>query len=351
MHLDAENLPRYAQGCAVLGSGGGGDVYAMVLGALQAIEEHGPVEVVDLDDLPDDALIMPCGGVGAPTVSLEKVGGATEGVSLRAAAEAALGVPVAAIMASEIGGGNGVLPAAWAALCDLPLVDADGMGRAFPEIPQVTMELAGISPTPAVMVDERGNAVVTRPIDGAWAERLARTLAVQFGGAMSAADYFMTAEQARTATVRGSVSLGLAIGEALAQPDPLEQLVALVDGRTLVAGKIVEVERRTEGGFARGSVVIAGLGADSGRLLRLEIQNENLVAMEDGRVRASAPDLITVLDSTTAEAVPTERLAYGQRVTVVSFACDPVWRTPAGLALAGPQSFGYDFDFVPVEDL
>ena len=53
---------------------------------------------------------------------------------------------VAALMAAEIGGGNGLLPITWAARLGLPLVDADGMGRAFPEVPQVTMHLAGISP-------------------------------------------------------------------------------------------------------------------------------------------------------------------------------------------------------------
>ena len=78
--------------------------------------------------------------------------------------------------------------------------------------------------------------------------------------------------------------------------------------------------------------MIEGLGADAGRLLRLELQNENLVALERGRVLASVPDLITVLDSETAEAIGTERISYGQRVTVIAFACDPVWRTDRGVA-------------------
>ena len=52
-----------------------------------------------------------------------------------------------------------------------------------------------------------------------------------------------------------------------------------------------------------------------------------------------------------AEAIHTERLRYGQRVSVIAFPCDPIWRTPRGLALAGPRAFGYDFDYVPVEEL
>ena len=114
---------------------------------------------------------------------------------------------------------------------------------------------------------------------------------------------------------------------------------------------IDEFDRVTGGGFVRGSALIEGLGDDRGRELRLEIQNENLVARADGRVLASVPDLITVLDAGSGEAVSTERLRYGQRVRVGAFPCDPVWRTPAGLERAGPRAFGYDFDYVPLEDL
>jgi uncharacterized protein len=63
------------------------------------------------------------------------------------------------------------------------------------------------------------------------------------------------------------------------------------------------------------------------------------------------PDLISVLDSETAEAIATERVRYGQRVTVIAMPCDPVWRTERGLEAAGPRAFGYDFDYVPVEEL
>jgi DUF917 family protein len=152
--------------------------------------------------------------------------------------------------------------------------------------------------------------------------------------------------------VEGSVSLALRIGRATeGAADPVAALVAAVDGVRVLDGKIVDVERRTTAGFARGSVLIEGTGADSGRLLRLEIQNENLVALEDGVVRASVPDLITVVDSTTAEAIATELVRYGQRVSVLAFACDPIWRTPRGIEVVGPRAFGYDFDYVPIEVL
>jgi uncharacterized protein len=231
------------------------------------------------------------------------------------------------------------MPTAWAA--------------PFPLVSQVTMELARISPCPAVMTDERGNVVVFRAISGDWVERLERAAAAEFGGMGQAADFPLTAAQAREATVRGSVSQAIGIGEAVANAagSPVAAVIAVAGAFRLVGGKVLDVRREVSGGFTRGSVVIEGLGEDTGRLIRLELQNEHLVALERGRLLASVPDLITVLDSETADAISADRVRYGQRVVVIAFGCDPVWRTERGIAAAGPRAFGYDFDFVPVEEL
>ncbi len=351
--LDPDSLRALSRGCAILGAGGGGDAYVTLLQVLQATEDFGPVPLVDLDELPDDALIMPCAGIGATTVILEKFENGDEGARLREHLQFVTGRRVAALMAIEIGGGNGLLPITWAARMGLPVVDADGIGRAFPEVPQVIMHLAGIPASPAVMTDERGNLAVFRTISGDWMERLARAAAVEFGGAASSAEFSLTAAEARGATVRNSVSKAIKIGEALAgaKGSPVDALIDELGAFQLVTGKVLDVERHTTSGFTRGSVVIEGLREDAGRLIRLELQNENLVALERGRVLASVPDLITVLDSETADAIATESIRYGQRVTVIAFACDPVWRTERGIAVAGPRAFDYEFDYLPVEEL
>jgi uncharacterized protein len=351
--LDPGTLRALARGCAILGAGGGGDSYVALLQVLQATEDYGPAQLIDLDELPDDALIMPCGGIGAPTVTIEKFENGDEGERLREHLEFMTDRRVAALMPAEIGAGNGVLPVTWAARIGLPVVDADGMGRSFPEVPMVTMNLAGIPACPAVMTDERGNLAVFRTISGHWAERLERAAAVEFGGAASSTEFSLTAAQARGATVRNSVSKAIRIGETLAgaRGSPVDALIAELGAFKLITGKVLDVERHTTSGFVRGSVVIEGLRQDDGRLIRLELQNENLVALERGRVLASVPDLITVLDSETAEAILTETIRYGQRVTLIAFACDPVWRTERGLDVAGPRAFGYDFDYRPVEEL
>ena len=98
-------------------------------------------------------------------------------------------------------------------------------------------------------------------------------------------------------------------------------------------------------------MTLAGTGADVGRTLTIHVQNENLLAIEDGRALAVVPDLIVLLDEATGRAVPTERVRFGQRLSAISLPSAPVWRSPAGLAVGGPGAFGFTHAYVPVEEL
>ena len=319
--------------------------------ATGALRRYGPVPLTTLEALPGEGLLLPLGMIGAPTVAVEKLPSGDEGERLRDHVEHVTGREVVAVMSSEIGGSNGLLPVAWAAQLGLPLVDADSMGRAFPEVQMVSQHVAGRPLELIAMTDPEGTVLTLVPATPEWGERVARAAAMAFGGTATLADYVMPVADARGAVVVGSVSRALAIGRAVAAAEePVAGLLACIDGVLLVEGKVLDVDRRTTGGFARGSVLVEGSGAFRGRIVRLEVQNENLVALEDGVVRASVPDLITVVDSASAEAVATELVRYGQRVSVVAFPCDPIWRTPRGLEIAGPRAFGYDFDYRPIEE-
>jgi uncharacterized protein len=354
-HITVDDVDDLGVGCGILGTGGGGATYAGELMAKQVLGDRGPVPLVTLDDLPGDGLILPIGTIGAPTVSLEKLPAGTEPARMRAHVEERFRKPVVALMPVEIGGANGVKPIAYAGLLDLPVIDGDAMGRAFPEVQMVSMNVAGLPPGLVLLCDPHGNLATFEPTTDAWAERLARTAAVAFGGSAVEVDYIMSVDEARTphAIVEGSVTKAIEIGRALrgrGAADGVAALVEHLDAYALIEGKIIDVERRTAGGFVRGSVTIEGTGDDAGRLLRVEIQNENLAAFEDGRMLCCVPDLISLVDDQSGEAVPTEVLRFGQRVAVVAMPCDPLWRTPRGLEIAGPRAFGYDLDYVPVED-
>jgi uncharacterized protein len=60
---------------------------------------------------------------------------------------------------------------------------------------------------------------------------------------------------------------------------------------------------------------------------------------------ATTPDIICTMDSESGEAVGTEMLRYGQRISVVALPAPELFLTPKGLATVGPRAFGYDFDY------
>ena len=59
MVIGVEDLEDLALGAAFLGTGGGGDPYIGRLMARHAIEEYGMPEIIEVDDLDDDATVLP----------------------------------------------------------------------------------------------------------------------------------------------------------------------------------------------------------------------------------------------------------------------------------------------------
>lgn len=352
--LAENNIEALAVGASFLGTGGGGDPYVGSLMARQALQTHGPVTVLDPEEVPDDALCVMSAVMGAPTVLVEKLPGGQEQATALRALEPRLGRAITHIISAEVGGLNSMMPIVAAAMTGLPLVDCDAMGRAFPEIQMSTPTLYGIKATPMAIADDKGNSVVLDAIDNHWTERFARSVAIEMGASAFIALFPQTGEEIKRAMIPRTLALAEKIGCAILaarseKSDPVEGAIQAAGGYRLFDGKIVDVERRTEGGFARGEVVIDGVGDRTGSRMEIQFQNENLIAIVDGEVLATVPDLITVLESDTGRPVTTEELRYGYRVAVVATPCDPQWRSDDGLELVGPRYFGYDIDYRPVE--
>jgi DUF917 family protein len=352
--VDADALADISLGAAVLGAGGGGDPYIGRLLARESIARHGPVPLVDAETLGADDVVVAVGMIGAPTVLSEKVPAGDEFARAVRELEEHLGRAVTHIVPEEVGGTNSMMPLAAAAQLELPLVDGDLMGRAFPEIQMCSPTLSGISCTPMALSDDKGNRCVVDGVTNLWAERLARAITIQMGCAAAMALYPMRGDQVQESVILGSLTrawrLGGGIERARARhEDPTARVAAELDGRVLLVGKVVDVARRIEKGFTTAEIDIEGLGDDSGRLLHLSTQNEHLIASIDGDVVVTVPDLIVVLESESGAPVLTERIRYGLRVTVLGAPCDSRWRTPLGLETTGPRYFGYDVDFQPVE--
>lgn len=354
--IDEAVLEDLALGAAVLGTGGGGDPYIGKLMAREAIRQYGPVELYTLDELDDDDLIVPTAMMGAPTVMVEKMPNGSDIVNAYESIGKYMGKSIKATMSIEAGGLNSVVPIYLAARMGVPMVDCDGMGRAFPELQMVTFTIHGISATPMAMSDERGNTVLMETISNTWTETFARSVTVNMGAMAMIALYPATVKELKEASIPNTITLAENIGKVIRrarveEDNPVETIRKAVGGYMVFKGKIGDVERRTEAGFAKGDAFMDGIDEFAGQKLQLSFQNEHLAARIDGEFKVTVPDLLAVLDVDTGEPITTEGMRYGFRVAVIAIPCADKWRTPKGLELVGPRYFGYETDYVPVEEV
>jgi DUF917 family protein len=254
-------------------------------------------------------------------------------------------------MPLEIGGGNGIQPLMAAAHLGLPVVDADTMGRAYPEAQMTSVAVGELRPYPCVLYDPRGiEAVVTKVPSWRWMERASRKICAEMGSVASTCKAPRTGREVKDwgihFTVSKAIGIGRRVGDAQRRhQDPVAAILDEAAGKLLFRGKVIDVARRTTEGFLRGRVVIEGLDEDRGARLEIAFQNEWVVAWHDGMPFAMSPDLICVLDTVSGEAFGTETIGYGRRVSVVALPAPPVFLSPKGLLHVGPRAFGYDLDF------
>jgi DUF917 family protein len=350
--IDVADLDDIAVGGAILGTGGGGDPYIGKLMAQQAIRKYGPVRMIDVAEIGDGDLVAPCAMMGAPTVMVEKIPQGDEILTAFRKLERFLGKKIGAILCAEAGGLNSTIPFVIGAMTGIPVIDGDGMGRAFPELQMVTFTLHGVSATPMVVVDDKGNSILLECIDNRWTERLARTATIEMGGSVLIALYPMTGAVAKKASVRGTLTLARRLGEILRESrathaDAVAAIQSKLNAATIFEGRVTDIARRTETGFARGDAKFVGVDDYRGHNYRIEFQNEFLIAERDGEPIVTTPDLITLLDADTGVPITTETLRFGLRVVAIAIPCAPQWRTRAGLALVGPNYFGYKVDYRP----
>lgn len=356
MLIDPDMLNDLAAGSVFLATGGGGDSYVMLLLAEQILRRKGPVELIDPHRVRDDAFVVAIGGLGAPSISLELLPSATGPAIALAAMEELAGRRIDVLAPVEVGGANSLIPIIAAAGHGIPVVDGDGMGRAFPETQMMTYSIGGIRPTPAVAADFAGS--ITRFTDETPTsyERKARELAMQSGGAVIAAEHPMSGKDLKRTVASNTLSLAIGLGIALREHNGpadshlcnrLNDLFAPTTYGTvalLSTGTIDRVSTRVVGGFDMGDVQIRPL---DGRAppLSISIKNEFLVAWQDRKPVVMPPDLITVVDHETAVPINAERIRYGQRVTVFAIGSPTHYLTEEALSAVGPRCFGFDFDY------
>ncbi|MDO5705529.1 MAG: DUF917 family protein [Paracoccus sp. (in: a-proteobacteria)] len=322
--IAADDVETLALGAAVLACGSGGDPQIGALLARLAIAQHGPVPLIAADALPDDALVVPAGMLGDPAILSEKPPQGDELVQALHVLERALNRPAAAVVCAGSFGLNLTLALSLAAAARLPIIDGDGTGRAMPGLRASGLALTGVSATPMVLCDDKGNNLTIETVSDDWADRLARTASAEMGGAAMMTLYPMTGAQTRTAVIRDTVSLSTRLGTAMRSDDaPAAALARMLDGQILTTGRVLRLHP--------GQVWI---GAADGNNYEVRFSDVLSGVTQNGQPLAVAPQGIALIDPVSARPVPVAGLMPDQRISVLAWPAAPVWSSAAGLAMA-----------------
>ncbi len=356
---DARDMAR---GAAFLGVGGGGDPYVGQLMLQQQVLKGRFPRVIKASELSDDARVMSVCGIGSPPVLVEHLLSETMLTRLLREMEAHLGYSIDALISAEIGGLNSVMTLAIAAQHGLPLIDADGMGRAFPHLEMVTFSVYGCQASPVMIMDELGNSAIINARNDITAEHMSRAVSSSLGAMVYAALYPMSGKQVKDYAVHDTLSLSLAIGRCIRESrelrdSPFQGLLELLNDpsddrhcRILFDGKISDIAHEIRDAWHFGTISLEANGNPQDKMV-IEMQNEYLAARHNGRTVTIVPDLICILDAETAEPLTGEMLKYGQRVKVLGLSASPIMRRPECLEVFGPQAFKYKEPFQPIESL
>ncbi|KAH6869763.1 hypothetical protein B0T10DRAFT_593248 [Thelonectria olida] len=356
--LSETDLEFITTGCYILGTGGGGNPYQHFLRLREILRAGAILRVISPRDLKDDDIIACGGGKGSPQVSIEKPYGDEILESQRELYEYLKTKPDA-VIPLEIGGGNGLqgLIIGASSALDIPAIDGDWMGRAYPvswqTTPVVFEKKAMMVPT--CISDGNGRIIfMTKAPTELDAERALRAALSQMGSHVGCAKGPVSGKNTKAWVVENTMSLSWRIGRAVALSrctntvdTVAESIIAEVGGResarVLFKGKIVGVERITKMGHAYGEVVMESTVDNV-----IPFKNENIYAKKidtNGKeeILAIVPDLVCVIDAQNGEALGTQEYRYGLPVIVLGITASEKWTsTPRGIEIGGPKGFGFD---------
>jgi len=349
-------------GAAFMGAGGGGSPRDG-LKLLRELVALGKTEITLLDpgEMRVGEWAVMVAEIGAPRVfsEVESFPETVTAFEVMRDVAAESGKHIEYLMAGELGGFNTMVSLYVAALQGIPFVDADGNGRAVPQMGADLYAAAEVPHSPIVMASSNGDSVIINlhdPHDHHSAESIARHICTAYGQLAAFCTFIVHRETIVERLAPGTMTLCTSIGKAFREASGPETLAAALQdvagARELFAGTISNVELKSEGGFDFGITHVQGTGVYAGKSISLGFQNENMLMRDgSGKVVATVPDVITLVDTAALQPLTNADTKRGQSVSVFGATATQNWfRSPKGVSNWKPilTRFGYEGDYVPV---
>ena len=360
--LSRQDLTDILYGCAILGTGGGGDLDEGIEYIDNAIALGKTFKLISIDDVPSGEKVCTPYLLGAISDIPENEENKYAG--LECADELPMMIAFRRLqeysksnyygtICCELGGSNTAISFYVAAMIDGFIIDADPAGRAVPEITHSTYYFSGLPASPIVTANEFGECFICENIvDDARAEDIVRALSMISRNDIAAIDHALDIDIVRDAVIKGSISKALDVGRCFRAAkekglDLADTVATQGGGFVAFRGTVRDFEFRTELGFTFGHIDIAGSEHFVNSTFRIQVKNENLVGYLDDVVFVTIPDLICLIDLDNGEPVTNPNLQTGANVAVVILPAPKEFTSEKGLSVFGPAYVGLDSPYRP----
>lgn len=309
--LDPQALEDLLHGACFLGSGGGGPLSGG-RHLLRLIRETGRhPSIVKPEGLSPNAQAAMVAGIGSPDAATEQHGSAFSQAPKAAFSrlESQLPHSLDHVLPGEIGAMNSLIPVLVAAQTGLPVVDADGAGRAIPTLSLSRFAQApGVDIDPYVLTNAGGQAkrieCVIHAQSASEADVTTRGIVTTpaYGREGAFATWAMGKHDLEGAAIPGTLSLARATGEALRRApgegqDPLQALRSVLGNRlhVLFQGTLQGIEQHAGGGFDHSEIVLRQ--EENSVEAHILSRNESLIAWRSDQETpiAMGPDGISLI--------------------------------------------------------
>ena len=349
--LGKRELLDIIQGATFLGTGGGGSPKSGEVVVERCLQGK-KMELVSVDEVEDNAKIVVIAGMGAPEVLLKR-GWSTESENAFNALEKVSGEKFDYVIPVETGGFNSVTPLTVSAEKGIPTIDADGAGRAIPELQMTMFYINNIPVSPTALADDSDIWAVLNAEDTFKMEELARAVTTVLGMQAGLACHMMSGKEMKKAVIPDTVTRAENVGKAIREAkeackDPVDAVLCAVDGFVLGKGRVTNVSTETKGGFDFGKVTIKG----DGETIRVDYKNENMLAWRGENLIAIVPDGICYI-TFDGQPLTNADIEEGMDVAVIGTRAPDRWRVPAGFDVFRKvlEAMGYKGEYKKIEDL
>ena len=368
--LTINDMENIMIGATFLGAGGGGSS-SEGKGLLKHLEEMDnkiEVKLINPEEMEEGKYATMVACIGAPRDFKDKSVGEESINAFKALSKASYigGKPIKYLMPGELGGFNTIVPLYVAAIKGIPFLNADGNGRAVPELSTGLYPAYDIPARPLAVSNNKGDSVIgyldnSKNHNGA--EVIARQMSIgwsDMGEITAFSTWVVDQNQVTNCLAPNSITkckkVGKIFNENKKQEKSIDELSKNlnkeIDAIELFRGTVKKLDTNIDSGFDVGSIELEGFDKYKGENMSIQFKNENILAEIDGKVVAMVPDLISYFDSVEKEPLTNAEIEEGKKLVIYGSDAPDNWKeNDEGINCWKPilDDFGYEGDYIPLK--